>query len=105
AEYGVRYYPLRLYEHSLACVLAVTDFIGAIRDGRTPLCSVDESAATVLACLAGVESYRTNRRSRFARCTTWLSHPRLPRDDRLERPAAVRPGASDARGGRRRCAG
>ena len=61
AEYGVRYYPLRLYEHGLACVCAVTDFVEAIRQGRSPLCSVDEAAATVLACLAGVESYRTNR--------------------------------------------
>jgi predicted dehydrogenase len=61
AEYGVRYYPLRLYEHSLACVLAVTDFVDAIHERRAPLCSVDEAAATLLVCLAGVESYRTNR--------------------------------------------
>jgi len=61
AEYGAAYYPLRLYEHSLACVRGIEDFVGAIRQRRAPLCSVDESARTVLACLAGVESYRTNR--------------------------------------------
>ena len=61
AEYGAAQYPVRLYEHSLACVGAIEDFVGAIRDGRGPLCSIDEAGRTVLACLAGVESYRTNR--------------------------------------------
>jgi predicted dehydrogenase len=61
AEYGAAYYPLRLYEHSLACVRGIEDFVGAVRDHRPPLCSVDEAARTVLACLAGVESYRTHR--------------------------------------------
>jgi hypothetical protein len=35
--------------------------VSAIRDRRRPLCSIDEAGRTVLACLAGVESYRTNR--------------------------------------------
>jgi hypothetical protein len=61
AEYGAAHYPVRLYEHSLACVEAIEDFLGAIRDRRPPLCSVDEAGRAVLACLAGVESYRTNR--------------------------------------------
>jgi hypothetical protein len=61
AEYGAAGYPVRLYEHSLACVGAIEDFVGAIRDRRQPLCSIDEAGRTVLACLAGVESYRTNR--------------------------------------------
>jgi predicted dehydrogenase len=61
AEYGAANYPVRLYEHSLACVGAIEDFVGAIRDRRQPLCSIDEAGCTVLACLAGVESYRTNR--------------------------------------------
>jgi hypothetical protein len=61
AEYGSAGYPVRLYEHSLACVDAIGDFVGAVRDRRPPLCSVEESGRTVLACLAGVESYRTNR--------------------------------------------
>ena len=60
AEYGSAGYPVRLYEHSLACVDAIGDFVGAIRDRRPPLCSVEESGRTVLVCLAGVESYRTN---------------------------------------------
>jgi predicted dehydrogenase len=60
AEYGAANYPVRLYEHSLACVGAIEDFIGAIRERRQPLCSIDEAGRTVLACLAGVESYRTN---------------------------------------------
>ena len=61
AEYGAANYPVRLYEHSLACVGAIEDFVGAIRERRQPLCSIDEAGRTVLACLAGVESYRTNR--------------------------------------------
>ena len=61
AEYGAAHYPVRLYEHSLACVGAIEDFVGAIRDRRPPLCTIDEASRTVLACLAGVESYRTNR--------------------------------------------
>ena len=61
AEYGAAQYPVRLYEHSLACVGAIEDFIGAIRDRRPPLCSIEEAGRTVLACLAGVESYRTNQ--------------------------------------------
>jgi predicted dehydrogenase len=60
AEYGAASYPVRLYEHSLACVGAIEDFVSAVRDRRPPLCSVDEASRTVLACLAGVESYRTN---------------------------------------------
>ena len=61
AEYGAANYPVRLYEHSLACVGAIEDFIGAIRERRQPMCSIAEAGRTVLACLAGVESYRTNR--------------------------------------------
>jgi predicted dehydrogenase len=61
AEYGAANYPIRLYEHSLACVGAIEDFVGAIRERRQPMCSIDEAGRTVLACLAGVESYRTNR--------------------------------------------
>ena len=61
AEYGAANYPVRLYEHSLACVGAIEDFVGAIRERRQPLCSIDEAGRTVLACLAGVESYRANR--------------------------------------------
>lgn len=60
-EYGARYYPVRLYEHAFACVRAIEDFVGAIREQRAPLCTVDEAARTVLACLAGVESYRTGQ--------------------------------------------
>jgi len=60
AEYGAANYPVRLYEHSLACVGAIDDFVSAIRDKRPPLCSIEEAGRTVLACLAGVESYRTN---------------------------------------------
>ena len=60
-EYGARYYPVRLYEHALACVSAIEDFVQAIRGERQPLCTIDEASKTVLACLAGVESYRNNR--------------------------------------------
>ena len=61
AEYGARFYPVRLYEYPLACVDAVKDFVHAIRDGRPPPCTVDDAARTALACLAGVESGRINR--------------------------------------------
>ena len=61
AEYGAAHYPVRLYEHSLACVRGIEDFVAAIREQRAPLCSVDESARAVLACIAGVESYRNNQ--------------------------------------------
>jgi predicted dehydrogenase len=61
AEYGGRFYPLRLYEHALACVGAVGDFVAAVEGGGIPLCTVEESARTVLACLAGVESARANK--------------------------------------------
>ena len=60
-QYGVRFYPVRLYEHFLACVDSIDDFVEAIRTSRAPQCTVDEGARTVLACLAGVESFRTNR--------------------------------------------
>jgi myo-inositol 2-dehydrogenase / D-chiro-inositol 1-dehydrogenase len=66
AEYGAAGYPVRLYEHSLACVSAIEDFADAIRDRRPPLCTIDEAGRTVLACLAGVESYRANRPVRVA---------------------------------------
>jgi UDP-N-acetyl-2-amino-2-deoxyglucuronate dehydrogenase len=61
AEYAARFHPLRLYEHSLACVGALDDFVQAVRRGHRPLCTTDEAARTVLVCLAGVESYRANR--------------------------------------------
>lgn len=61
AEYYNRFYPIRLYEHSLACVRAIRDFIEAIDHTRKPECTVDEAAKTVLACLAGLESYRSGQ--------------------------------------------
>lgn len=61
AEYGARFYPLRMYEHALACVRAVEDFVAAVRTHRQPLCPVDEAARAVLICLAGAESFRSNR--------------------------------------------
>lgn len=59
-QYGVRFYPIRLYEHFLASVETVQDFVDAVRTGRPPVCGVDEGANTVLACLAGVASQREN---------------------------------------------
>jgi predicted dehydrogenase len=57
----MRFYPMRLYEHYLACVRAVADFVDAVRENRPPRCTTAEASQAVLACLAGVESYRTNR--------------------------------------------
>lgn len=59
-EYGVRHYPVRLYEHASACTEAIEDFLDAVRNSKRPMCTVDESAKTVLACIAGVQSYRTH---------------------------------------------
>ena len=61
AEYGAADYPVRLYEHSLACVGAIEDFLGAIAIAVCRCAPIDEAGRTVLACLAGVEPYRTNR--------------------------------------------
>jgi predicted dehydrogenase len=58
-EYSARFYPVRLYEHGAACIAALEDFVDAIRTDRPPACTVDEAAKTVLACLAGIESYRS----------------------------------------------
>ena len=66
-EYGAHYYPLRLYEHSLACVRAISTFVDAARTGSEPLCSVDESAKAVLVGLAGLESFRTGKSTRVMR--------------------------------------
>ncbi len=60
-EYGAQSYPVRLYEHQGACIAAVADFVESIRSGRPPVCTARDSARTVLACLAGLESARTNR--------------------------------------------
>jgi len=46
---------VRLYD-SLACVGAIEDFIGAIRERRQPLCSIDEPGGPCR-LLAGVESF------------------------------------------------
>jgi predicted dehydrogenase len=61
AVYGIRHYPFRLYEHELACVEAIENVLMAVRKSAPLLCTVDESARTVLACLASVESFRTRR--------------------------------------------
>ena len=60
-EYALQGYPLRTYEHSLACIRTLADFVHAIRTGGSPQCDVIESAKTVATCLAGVEAYRTGK--------------------------------------------
>jgi len=60
-EYGIRRPPVRVYEHALACLLALDDFIAAAEGKRHPLVDFDESAKTVIACLSAVESYRSGR--------------------------------------------
>ena len=40
----------RLYEHSLACVSAIEDFVGAITDRRPPLCSPSQSCSFRASC-------------------------------------------------------
>lgn len=58
-EYVLRHFPVRLYEHRLACLRAVHNFVAAVHGAATPRVGVVDSARTVLACLAGVESYRS----------------------------------------------
>ena len=77
-EYGGRYYPVRLYEHAFACVQAIEDFVGAIHEKRAPLCTVDEASKTVLACLAGVESYRTHQPVRVRTLAEVMAGPAAP---------------------------
>ena len=60
-EYGAAHYPLRLYEHGVACVEAIRDFITAVRSGGKPMCTGAEAAKTVLTCLAANESLRVGR--------------------------------------------
>lgn len=59
-QYGPRYLPVRLYEHQLACIAAVEDFVEAARTGAPPRCTASDSASTVLACLAALSASRTN---------------------------------------------
>jgi predicted dehydrogenase len=59
--YGANHYPLRLYEHGIACVRAVEDFVRAVRSESRPLCTGAEAARTVIACLAGNESQQSGR--------------------------------------------
>ncbi|MBA7489483.1 Myo-inositol 2-dehydrogenase [subsurface metagenome] len=54
-------YPFPLYEHKIACINSLTDFINAIRKGSKPLVDVYEGAKTVAVCIAGTQSYRQNR--------------------------------------------
>ncbi len=61
-EYGVRHYPVRLYEHAEACVFAVQDFVETASGRKAqPMCDAYESSRTVLACLAAVDSYRSGQ--------------------------------------------
>lgn len=73
-EYGGRFYPVRVYEHALACVGAIEDFVDSVRESRMPLCTVDEASKTVLACLAGVVSYRTNQPVKVASVEELSAH-------------------------------
>jgi predicted dehydrogenase len=72
-QYGVRFYPVRLYEHFLASVETVQDFVDAVRDGRPATCGVEDAARTVLACLAGAASQTQNMPVRVPRLTEVLS--------------------------------
>ncbi len=66
-EYVLRHYPVRLYEHQLACLRAVKSFVAAVRGSTAVRCSADDSARTVLACLAGVAAYRSGARVAVSR--------------------------------------
>jgi len=54
-------YPFSLYEHRLACMNSIRDFVDAVRKGNKPLVDVYEGAKTVALCVAGIESYSINR--------------------------------------------
>jgi len=60
-SYSIQSYPIRLYEHGFAVASSISDFVGAIRTGERPKCTVLDAAKTVATCLAGVEAYRTGK--------------------------------------------
>lgn len=60
-EYYNRYAPVRLYEHRLACLHAIKDFIRAAQASVRPICTAEDAAKTVLTAIAGVESSRTGQ--------------------------------------------
>lgn len=61
AEYSVQGLPMRTYEHQVACIRAVRNFVDAVRGNRAFICDAVESARTVATSLAGVAAYRTRQ--------------------------------------------
>jgi predicted dehydrogenase len=60
-HYSVSSYPLRLYPHNLAVRASLENFVASVRGQDSLLCTLADSARTVVTCLAGVEAYRTGR--------------------------------------------
>ncbi len=61
AQYNVGFFPIRLYEHSLAVRSSAENFMSAIKNDTELECTALEAAKSVAVALAGVEAYRTGK--------------------------------------------
>jgi UDP-N-acetylglucosamine 3-dehydrogenase len=61
AQYNVGFFPIRLYEHSLAVENSALNFLGAVRGENDLDCTALDAAKSVAVALAGVEAYRTGK--------------------------------------------
>ena len=60
-HYQISSYPIKLYPHSQAVKESLGNFIRSIQGFEEIGCTVEDAAKTVSTCVAGVESYRTNK--------------------------------------------
>jgi len=61
AQYNVGFFPIRLYEHSLAVENSALNFLGAVRGENDLDCTALDASKSVAVALAGVEAYRTGK--------------------------------------------
>ncbi len=61
AQYNIGYYPIRLYEHSMAVRNSAENFMNTVKGKGKLDCTVFDAARSVVVALAGVEAYRTGK--------------------------------------------
>lgn len=61
AQYNVGFFPIRLYEHSLAVENSALNFLGAVKGENVLDCTALDASKSVAVALAGVEAYRTGK--------------------------------------------
>lgn len=61
AQYNIGFFPIRLYEHSLAVQSSAENFLKAIKGEAEIECTALEAAKSVAVSLAGVEAYRSGK--------------------------------------------